>query len=220
LLIEIARAAPATTVPEADVETRAAADLEGQAKSLEAKVQATKDSAALLTQEVARRESAIRAMGFDSLYEAASLQAHGAQPVESPLVLKSAETAYLSIPATLARMVTRTHYVGTSSGLSFPIGHTGIRYRVGAFRGQPVQQQSLRKLDSGTFVLTNKRVAFIGRTKSTSILLAKIIHVEVYNDGVSVFQEGRETPDFYLLTAPKHAVFLMNWLLGNQAKSS
>jgi len=131
-------------------------------------------------------------------------------------VLKTGEHAYFSVPATLARMVTRTHYVGGSTGFSVPIGHTGIRYRVGRFSGQPIQQQSLSKLDTGSFVLTNQRVAYVGRTKSVSVPLAKLIHVEVYNDAFSIAREGKENPDFYLVDKPKYVVFLLNWLLAQQ----
>jgi hypothetical protein len=170
-------------------------------------------------EEAGRRKEAIRTMGFDSLYETAVLKTTGPQAVDSPLVLKNGEMAYLAVPATLARMVTRTHYLGGSSGFSFPIGHTGIRYRVGAFRGEPVHQQSLTKLDAGTFVLTNQRVAYVGRTKSTTIALNKVVHVEVYNDGLSIAREGRENPDFYLMSNPKQTVFLLNWFLATPSGS-
>ena len=219
LLVQIARSAPVSTFTEADDQRKTAADLEAQLSGLEAQIQAAEGWASSLDSEVARRKEAVKAMGFDSLYEAAVLQTSGAQPVDAPLVLKAREQAYLSVPATLARMVTRTHYQGGSSGFSFPIGHTGIRYRVGAFRGEPVHQQSLTKVDAGTFVLTNQRVAYVGRTKSTSFALNKVLHVEVYNDGISVAREGRENPDFYLMQNPKHAVFLMNWVLSKQAGS-
>jgi hypothetical protein len=106
--------------------------------------------------------------------------------------------------------------VGGSQGFSFPIGHTGIRYRVGSFHGHPIEQQSLTKLDSGRLVITNQRIAFIGTTKSTSIPLAKLLHVECYSDGIAVFQEGRENPDFYLTAQSKFALFMINWFL-NQA---
>ena len=217
LLIEIGRAAPPSTVPEADGEIHAATDLQSQATELDRQIETIKNSASGLTEEVGRRQESIRSMGFDALYEAASLQTSGAAPVDSPLLLKAGEAAYLAVPATLARMVTRTQHVGGSSGFSFPIGHTGIRYRVGSFRGQPVQQQSLKHLDAGTFVLSNQRVAFIGRIKSSSIPLAKILHVEVYDDAIAVFKEGRENPDFYLMEQPKRAVFLLNWIVGGQS---
>lgn len=217
LLIEIAKAAPGPTVSEADVEIQAASKLDGQATALDGQVASALSSVARYKEEVASREDAIKAMGFDSLLEAAILQTSGPQPVESPLVLKAGEAAYVSVPATLARVMAKTHYVGGSSGFSFPIGHTGIRYRVGSFRGQPVQQQAFTKLDTGTFVLSNQRVAFIGRTRSTAIPLGKIMHVEVYSDALAVFIEGRENPDFYLVSQPKYVVFLLNWFLAKKA---
>ncbi|HKW59871.1 MAG TPA: hypothetical protein VJR46_08990 [Candidatus Dormibacteraeota bacterium] len=217
LLISIAMATPQPTIPEAAGENRAATDLMTQALGVDQQVEATRTSLAALTEELRRREESITAMGFDALYEAALLQTSGLPPVDSPLLLKAGEVAYLSVPATLARMVTRTHYVGASSGFSFPVGRTGIRYRVGSFRGQPVQQQSLTRLDTGAFVLSSQRLAFIGSVKSTSVSLAKILHLEVYNDALAVFQQGRENPDFYLMSQPRRAVFLINWVLSRQS---
>jgi hypothetical protein len=217
LLVAIAKGAPESTLPDADSERQAAIALSQQADALDLQVKAAKTAALSFSEEAHRRQDAIGAMGFDALYEAARLRTSGPPAVASPLNLKGGETAFLSTPATLARYQTRTHYVGGSSGFSFPIGHTGIRYRVGAYSGHPVQQQSLSKIDVGSLVLTNLRVAFIGRMKSTSMTLAKIMHVEVYNDGLSVFQEGKENPDFYLVSEPKRVVFLLNWVLNSGA---
>lgn len=213
LIVSIARSAPSSTFPEADQQRKVAFELETQAGQVEAQIESAQASAKACDDEVVHRQEAIKSMGFDSLYEAARLKTYGAQPVDSPLILKAGEQAYLSVPATLARMTTRTHYAGRSSGFSFPIGHTGIRYRVGSFRGEPVQQQSLTKLDTGTFVITSKRLAYVGRTKSTSVALDKLMHFEIYNDALSVAREGKENPDFYLLSNPKYAAFLLNWVV-------
>ena len=132
--------------------------------------------------------------------------------------MKRGERACWVAPATLARNQTRTQWVGGSQGVSFPILHTGIRYRVGSYHGHPIQQQFLGKLDSGTLVVTNQRIAFIGAAKSTSIPFAKLLHVECYSDAVAIFLEGRENPDFYLTAQPRYAIFMINWFL-NQAVS-
>lgn len=60
----------------------------------------------------------------------------------------------------------------------------------------------------------------MGRTKSTSVVLKKVMHVEVYNDGISIAREGRENPDFFLMADPKLAVFLLNWVLANATAAS
>lgn len=205
--------APVTTIPEADA-LRADAQLQlAQAKSLIDEQHAKIELGKSLAEEIQRRQAATRAMGFDSLYTAAWLQTHGPVPVDSPLSLKPKEHAYVSVPAVLARLTTRTRYAGGSQGFSFPIGHTGIRYRVGSFSGHPVQSSSITDVDQGTLVLTNMRIAFIGKLKSVVTQLPKLVHVELYNDALSVFQEGRENPNFYKINAPQYFLLYVNWIL-------
>ena len=71
-------------------------------------------------------------------------------------------------------------------------------------------------LDSGTFVLSNQRVSYLGRIKSISVPLSKVLHVEVFNDGLSITHEGRESPDFFLLASPNHVMFMLNWCLSRE----
>ncbi len=208
---------PAQTIPEADA-LRADARLQlAQAKSLIDEQHAKIEAGKAIADEIQRRQAAIKVMGFDSLYTAAWLQTHGPAPVDSPLTLKPKELAYVSVPAVLARLTTRTRYAGGSQGFSFPIGHTGIRYRVGSFSGHPVQSSSITDVDQGTLVLTNVRIAFIGRLKSVVTLLPKLVHVELYNDALSVFQEGKENPNFYKIGAPQYFLFYVNWILDHNA---
>jgi len=207
---------PVTTIPEADA-LRADAQLQlAQAKSLIDEQHAKIEAGKAIADEIQRRQAAMKAMGFDSLYTAAWLQTHGPAPVDSPLTLKPKERAYVSVPAVLARLTTRTRFAGGSQGFSFPIGHTGIRYRVGSFSGHPVQSSSITDVDQGTLVLTNMRIAFIGKLKSVVTQLPKLVHVELYNDALSVFQEGRENPNFYKVTAPQYFLFYVNWVLDHE----
>ena len=204
---------PVKTIPEADA-LRADAQLQlAQAKSLIDEQHAKIEAGKALADEIQRRQAAMKAMGFDSLYTAAWLQTHGPAPVDSPLALKPKEHAYVSVPAVLARLTTRTRYAGGSQGFSFPIGHTGIRYRVGSFSGHPIQSSSITDVDEGTLVLTNMRIAFIGNLKSVVTQLPKLVHIESYNDALAVFQEGRENPNFYKISAPQYFLFYVNWIL-------
>jgi hypothetical protein len=163
--------------------------------------------------EIQRRRESIKQLGFDALYTTAYLKAFGAPPMTNPLVAKRGEQPYLVQPATLARQATKTQFVGGSQGFSFPIGHTGIRYRVGSYRGHAVQQNFIAHLDQGSLVITNQRVAFVGGVKSVSINLEKILHVEVYKDAIAVFREGKEAPDFFLTAQPQMALFYLNYVL-------
>jgi hypothetical protein len=216
LLVQIGQQAPAVTVFEADSVRAQALAADTQAQQIESQAAAATATAKAAQQEVQRRSDAEHEMGFDAPYLAASLRANGPQPIQSPLILKRGEQACMAVAATLARQQTRRQWVGGSQGLSFPIGHTGIRYRVGSFRGHPVEQQLLGKLDTGTLVVTNQRLAFIGSTKSTSVVLPKLLHIECYSDALAVFQEGREKPDFFYVAQPKYVLFYINWFL-NQA---
>jgi len=211
LLIQIAQSAPPEDFdPATNVRTQAqvaidqAGTLEGEAKSASAEL-------AAMEEELHRRDAAQREMGFDAPYLAAYLATYGPQPVNGPLQLKRGERALAVIPARLARQQSRTQYVGGSQGMSFPIGHTGIRYRVGSFHGHPVQTQVMTTLDSGNLEITNQRIAFIGAVKSTSVALGRILHVECYSDALAVFRESRENPDYFLTDRPQYALFMLNW---------
>jgi hypothetical protein len=213
VLATFADQAPIKTIPEADA-LRADAQIQlAHAKSLIDEQHAKIEAGKALADEIQRRRAAMKAMGFDSLYTAAWLQTHGPAPVDSPLSLKPKEHACVSVPAVLARLTTRTRYAGGSQGFSFPIGHTGIRYRVGSFSGHPVQSSSITDVDQGTLVLTNMRIAFIGKLKSVVTQLPKLVHVELYDDALSVFQEGRENPNYYKISAPQYFLFYVNWIL-------
>src|SRR5438105_2610215 len=61
----------------------------------------------------------------------------GRLPVESSttLICKRGEVVHLEWPAALMKEVTMREYRGGFQGFSFPIGKTGIRYRVGGVRG-------------------------------------------------------------------------------------
>jgi len=218
ILIQIGHQAVTASLPDADPVRARANAAETEAIALNSEAAAATIAASSLSDEIQRRSDSESELGFDAPYLAAYLRTYGAQHVDTPLILKKGEQAILAVSATLARQQTRSQWVGGSQGFSFPIGHTGIRYRVGSFHGHPIQQQFLGKLDTGTLVVTNQRIAFIGNVKSTSILLAKLLHVECYSDAVAVFQEGREKPDFYLVAQPKYAVFMINWALNHPLK--
>jgi hypothetical protein len=214
MLVQIARQSPQVTLPEIDSIRAQAIAADSQIQELMQHEASVSTAAIAANEELKRRTDAEREMGFDAPYLGAYLKTYGPQEIQSPLILKRGEKAYMVVPGTLARRQTRRQWVGGSQGFSFPIGHTGIRYRVGSFHGHPVEQQSLGKLDTGKLVVTNQRIAFIGQVKSTSTPFGKLLHVECYSDAVGLFLEGRENPDFYLTAQPKYVLFMINWFLG------
>jgi hypothetical protein len=213
ILVQIARQTTDFQGSDATALHAQAVAAEKEAAEAAGQLDAVSRAATAARDEIQRREQSIEHVGFDALYTAAYLQTYGTPNVQSPLVLKRGEHAAASVPATLARQRTRRQWVGGSSGFSFPIGHTGIRYRVGSYHGHPVEQQYLAHLDTGTLVVTDQRIAFVGQARSSSAPLEKLLHVECYKDAIAVFKEGRENADFYLVAQPQYVLFMINWLL-------
>jgi len=93
---------------------------------------------------------------------------------------------------------TRTHYVGSSQGVSVRL-MKGVYYRVGGFRGEPVQTTSMVHIDTGSLIVTNKHLAFIGPQKSIRLKHDKIISHTPYSNGIGVCRDA---------TAAKPQVFI------------
>jgi hypothetical protein len=212
-LIELAKEVGSPTTPEADVVLAEARRESATASQRSAEVDAAASAVDTMKQEIDRRSQAVSSVGFDALYELAWLKTYGAPPVSTSLMLHAGEVPYLSAPSTLARQTIQTHFVGSSQGFSFPIGRTGIRYRVGSFAGRPVQRSAMASVDSGELVLTNMRIAFIGRLKTISVNLPKIVNIHMYTDGLALFHEGKENADFFYLGQPRRFVFYLNYLI-------
>ena len=92
----------------------------------------------------------------------------GSNAVSVEMVLKKGEHSIWSGPAGLIETrKTAGGYVGKSRGVSIPIGHTGLRYRVGASSGTFVPGKEYQSVvDSGTVTLSNQRVVFTGQKES------------------------------------------------------
>jgi hypothetical protein len=89
------------------------------------------------------------------------------------------------------------HYQGGSTGFSVPLGHTGVRYRVGATRGHYVQgAPTPTAVDRGTAYVTNRRVVFLGASKTRECPFAKLLGLHHDQaEGETTFSiSGRQTP--------------------------
>lgn len=70
---------------------------------------------------------------------------------------------------------TPSQYVGGSSGLSIPVGG-GIRFRVGAMKGQVIPGEELQMdKDQGVVMLTTERLIFTGPTKTQEWAFDKLL---------------------------------------------
>ena len=82
---------------------------------------------------------------------------------------------------------TASQYVGGSTGVSIPIGG-GIRFRVGAMKGQVIPGQELQvDKDQGVVMLTNERLIFSGPMHSREWDFDKLLHLSTTDDDSDYF---------------------------------
>jgi hypothetical protein len=80
-----------------------------------------------------------------------------------------------------------SQYVGGSSGVSIPIGG-GIRFRVGAMKGQVIPGQELQvDKDQGVVMLTTERLIFSGPMHSREWNFDKLLHLSTTDDDSDYF---------------------------------
>jgi len=82
---------------------------------------------------------------------------------------------------------TPSQYVGGSSGVSVPVGG-GIRFRVGAMRGQVLPGEELQMdKDQGVVMLTTERLIFTGPVKSQEWNFDKLLYLSTNEDESDYF---------------------------------
>ena len=84
---------------------------------------------------------------------------------------------------------TSSKFVGGSQGVSIRIAR-GIYYRVGAFKGQPVQKTENLHLDTGMLAVTDQYLYFAGSTKSFRVPYGKIVTFMPYSDGIGIQRDA------------------------------
>jgi predicted RNA-binding Zn-ribbon protein involved in translation (DUF1610 family) len=113
-------------------------------------------------------------------------------PKRSPLMLQEDEVALVVVG--VQYLEDRSMRMRTAPGLSAGIRGTGLRvYTPASYQSEDVRTL----LDEGTFVLTNKRYAFVGPRKTVSAKLDKIVAVNLYQDGFSVARTGKQKVEFF-----------------------
>ena len=126
------------------------------------------------------------------------------QSLSTNIILHKGETAFLEERSNLLEPHSVRVYNAGAQGMSVPIpGLKGVRYRVGGLKGSSESHEELKQIDSGTLLLTNKRIIFVGDKRSKTIKLEKIIQVEPYKDAVRVAFEGRKKPLYFTVSDGK-----------------
>jgi hypothetical protein len=98
-------------------------------------------------------------------------------------------------------------YQGGYSGFSFPIGKTGIRYKVGGSRGHSVQVGTkLQVADSGILAITNKRAVYTGSRKTVDMPYSKLVNLTVYSDAIVFHQSNRVNAPMFAIASGSDVV--------------
>lgn len=128
--------------------------------------------------------------------------------VASPhLMAKAGEIVHAEVPASLMKEVTIRQYQGGYSGISFPVGKTGIRYKVGGSRGHSVEVGTkLNVADSGILAVTNKRAVYIGSRKTVDMPYAKLDNLTVYSDGIQFHLSNRVNAPLFTMRSGSEMV--------------
>ena len=120
------------------------------------------------------------------------------QLASSQLMPKKGEVVHLEWPASLMKEATLREFRGGYGGFSFPIGKTGIRYRVGGARGHSVVVgRQLQVADTGTLSISSRRAVFIGNRRTIEMPYSKLVSLNVFTDGVQFHQSNRQTAPLF-----------------------
>lgn len=83
----------------------------------------------------------------------------------------------------------RRHFEGHSQGVSIRV-MKGVYYRVGAFKGYPVETTEWTLVETGLLGVTSHNLYFAGPVKSLRIPYPKIVSFAPYEDGIGICRDG------------------------------
>lgn len=153
----------------------------------------------------------------------------------SPMIMKKGETVTIvmnNISFMESRSVRQT--IGGYGGPSFRVAK-GVSFRFGGVSARSVSHEELKKIDRGSLVLTNKRLAFLGSMRTINIDLRKIVAIEPYKDGIGSQRENKQKTEYFTgtqntvlnftkngrnVSIPLNGVVLRAAVMGNISKLS
>jgi hypothetical protein len=107
-----------------------------------------------------------------------------------PINLQKGEQIVWAFPAVdYLEDKTKRQYVGGSQGVNLRI-MKGVYYRVGAFRGQPIERTERVHVDTGWLAITNKHIYFAGPAKSLRIPYSKVVSFLPFNNGIGIIRDA------------------------------
>ena len=129
---------------------------------------------------------------------------------DPPVILKKNEEAcvvFSGITLMEPRAVRQTR--GGYAGPTIRVAK-GVSFRMGSVAARSESHEELRNIDQGTFVLTNKRMIFIGSKRTTNIDLGKIISITAYKDGIASQRENKQKTEYFTRIDHNTLTFTIN----------
>jgi hypothetical protein len=125
---------------------------------------------------------------LDKLIEVFTAASNGEDAVPNTLMQKAGErTLWKATGIFHETGRTPSSYVGGSSGVSIPVGG-GVRFRVGAMRGQVIPGEELQMdKDQGVVMLTTERLIFTGPIKTQEWNFDKLLQISTTDDESDYF---------------------------------
>ncbi|HLW81793.1 MAG TPA: hypothetical protein VKS20_07115 [Candidatus Acidoferrales bacterium] len=126
------------------------------------------------------------------------------QRVCEGLILQKAEVCYWEEAAGLRIQKIKREYVGGYSSVSVPVPMIrGVRFRVGGFKGHPIDHTILDDGGTGMLHITNQRVCFTGQQHSIAIPFKKMIAVNGFEGGFTVQTANDKKPGIFIVRQPE-----------------
>jgi hypothetical protein len=125
---------------------------------------------------------------LDKLIAVFTAASNGEDAVPNTLMQKPGERTLWSATGVFHETGrTPSSYVGGSGGVSIPVGG-GVRFRVGAMRGQVIPGEELQMdKDQGVVMLTTERLIFTGPIKTQEWNFDKLLMISTTNDESDYF---------------------------------
>lgn len=117
------------------------------------------------------------------------------------LVLQKGEICHWEETAGLRIRRTQREYVGRTSSVSIPLGH-GIRYRVGGFKGRPIDHTIHEDGGNGILHITNQRICFTG-VHAVAIGFKKMVSVNGFEGGFIIETSNEKKPGIFIVRHPE-----------------
>jgi hypothetical protein len=118
---------------------------------------------------------------------------------ECPLVVKDGERVVAALPNTaLLEPLTIRVRDGNRHHSSFATGRSArASWGSSSYTSEFAPHDELRQADVGTFILTDRRLVFMGALKTLVVDLSKIMGVDHLSCGIAVHCEGKEDVDSF-----------------------